>query len=221
MSGVNSPGTHLLKNIVSIQSSIGITAVIILFLFMLPMSGCVEPAVEEPDDVPDPYDVNITPDEPSVPQELINDAHVAELKVTSSAFENGSTIPELYTCDSENINPALEVSDIPDGVGSLLLIMDDPDAPMGTFTHWVVWNIRPDEQIDEDSVPGVEGANGAGKASYTGPCPPSGTHRYFFKFYALDTEIDIESGSERSLVEDAMDGHVVAYGELVGLYSRS
>lgn len=98
--------------------------------------------------------------------------------------------------------------------------MDDPDAPSGTFTHWVVWNIDPESKIAENSIPGVEGLNGASRASYTGPCPPSGTHRYFFKIYGLDTELDIAEGSGRSLVENAMEGHVIAYGELMGTYKR-
>lgn len=143
------------------------------------------------------------------------------LIVTSSAFENNGAIPVKYTCDGENINPALEVKGIPSEAVSLLLIMDDPDAPMGTFTHWVVWNIATDPQIDENSIPGVEGKNSADQVSYIGPCPPSGTHRYFFKVYALDAELDLESGSERDIVEDSMDGHVVAYGELMGTYSRA
>ncbi|MBP1909390.1 YbhB/YbcL family Raf kinase inhibitor-like protein [Methanolobus bombayensis] len=143
------------------------------------------------------------------------------LIVTSSAFENNGAIPVKYTCDGENINPALEVKGIPSEAVSLLLIMDDPDAPMVTFTHWVVWNIATDPQIDENSIPGVEGKNSADQVSYIGPCPPSGTHRYFFKVYALDAELDLESGSERDIVEDSMDGHVVAYGELMGTYSRA
>lgn len=143
------------------------------------------------------------------------------LIVTSSAFENNGAIPVKYTCDGENINPALEVKGIPSEAVSLLLIMDDPDAPMGTFTHWVVWNIATDPQIDENSIPGVEGKNSADQVSYIGPCPPSGTHIYFFKVYALDAELDLESGSERDIVEDSMDGHVVAYGELMGTYSRA
>ncbi|WP_340820609.1 YbhB/YbcL family Raf kinase inhibitor-like protein [Methanolobus sp. WCC4] len=199
----------------------GTSVTIILILIVLSFSGCVEPGMEEPDVIPDPTDVNITPDEPSLIEYTIDDDPMKELTVTSPAFDNGAMIPEIYTCDSDNINPSLDVWGIPDGVPSLLLIMDDPDAPSGTFTHWVVWNIRPDEVIKEDSIPGVEGVNDAGTSSYVGPCPPSGTHRYFFKFYALDTELDLEGGSELSTVEDAMDGHVVAYGELVGLYRRS
>lgn len=223
MFGVNSSDEDMSVNSeCSGKHNVVVTSVIlIVMLLFLSISGCVEPGMDEPDEVPDPTDVNVTPDEPMIMQGNSNGETMEQLTVTSPSFENGSMIPVMYTCDSENINPALQVSDVPADVASLLLIMDDPDAPSGTFTHWVVWNIHPVEMIEEDSIPGVEGVNGVGKASYTGPCPPSGTHRYFFKFYALDTELDLADGSERDKVEDAMDGHVMAYGELIGLYSRS
>jgi hypothetical protein len=151
-----------------------------------------------------------------------DDIMVSEtLTVTSSAFEHNGAIPVKHSCEGEDVNPDLEISGIPTEAVSLLLIMDDPDAPMGTFTHWVVWNIQVDSQIAEDSVPGIEGENSAGQVSYIGPCPPSGTHRYFFRVFALDTELDLESGSDRDIVEDSMNGHVVAYGELMGTYSRT
>lgn len=191
-------------------------------LVMLFFSGCVEQDSDQPDEVPDVYESGQSSEisDMQASTSLESDG-IGELIVTSTAFENGSTIPEKYTCDGENINPALGIANIPEDTVSLLLIMDDPDAPIGTFTHWVVWNIDPQLQVSENEVPGIEGLNGAGKTGYVGPCPPSGTHRYFFKFYALDTELDIESGSEISLVESSMDGHVIAYGELAGLYSRS
>jgi Raf kinase inhibitor-like YbhB/YbcL family protein len=197
-------------------------AVILLLLVTLSFSGCVESGEEQPDEMPDVYESAQSSENSDIPENTASDGiSIGQLTVTSPAFENGNIIPEKYTCDGVNINPALIIGDVSDDVVSLLLIMDDPDALSGTFTHWVVWNIDPQEQIPENDVMGIEGLNGAGMAAYIGPCPPSGTHRYFFKFYGLDTELDIESGSERSLVEDAMNGHIIAYGELVGLYSRS
>src|SRR3954462_5308943 len=101
------------------------------------------------------------------------------LTVTSTAFKNGKNIPEQYTCEGKNINPPISINGVPDKAESLVLIMDDPDAPNGGFTHWVLYNISPkDKTIKEDSSPGKNGENGAGKASYTGPCPPSGVHHY-------------------------------------------
>lgn len=144
-----------------------------------------------------------------------------ELSVSSSAFENNKLIPAKYTCDGANVNPPLTIEGVPDGAKSLVLIVDDPDAPMGTFDHWVVWNIPPTSKIEENAVPGTEGVNDFRKRSYGGPCPPYGTHRYFFKVYALDTKLDLSPNSRKKDVEKAMQGHVLAKGELIGLYRRS
>jgi hypothetical protein len=143
-----------------------------------------------------------------------------ELAVTSPAFHHNKMIPGKYTCDGEDVNPALKIESVPEHAKSLVLIVDDPDAPMGTWDHWVVWNIPPTSMIGENTVPGVEGLNSFGKHSYGGPCPPSGTHRYFFKVYALDTLLNIPSNSRKKDLEKAMKDHVLAKGELVGLYSR-
>jgi len=143
-----------------------------------------------------------------------------DLVVTSSAFDHKKMIPRKHTCDGEDINPALTIENIPEQAKSLVLIVDDPDAPMGTWDHWIVWNVPPKLIIGEDTVPGVEGLNSFGKHSYGGPCPPSGTHRYFFKVYALDTLLSIASNSRKKDVEKAMRDHVLTKGELVGLYSR-
>ncbi len=145
---------------------------------------------------------------------------VEELKVTSPVFNHKGSIPRKYACDGNDVNPPLKIEGLPEGTESLVLIVDDPDAPMGTWDHWVVWNIPPVSEIEEDSVPGVEGLNDFRRRSYGGPCPPSGTHRYFFKVYALDTELDLSAGSRKKDVERAMKGHVLARGEIVGLYSR-
>jgi Raf kinase inhibitor-like YbhB/YbcL family protein len=142
------------------------------------------------------------------------------LTVTSTAFASKTSIPKKYTCEGENVNPPLTISGIPSTAKSLVLIMEDPDAPMGTFDHWLVWNIKPTETIGENTTPGTEGKNGKEKTGYTGPCPPTGTHRYFFKVYALDDMLKLESGATKSVVERAMKKHVVAEGELVGLYKK-
>ncbi len=143
-----------------------------------------------------------------------------ELKITSSAFKNNDSIPIKYTCDGDDVNPPLTIEDVPKETRSLVLIVDDPDAPIGTWVHWIVWNIPPTEEIEEDSIPGVEGINDYKKHSYGGPCPPSGTHRYFFKVYALGTKLDLDVNSKKKDVERAMEGHILAKGEIVGLYSR-
>ncbi|MCW3997959.1 MAG: YbhB/YbcL family Raf kinase inhibitor-like protein [Candidatus Bathyarchaeota archaeon] len=142
------------------------------------------------------------------------------LLVTSSVFGNNKQIPRKYTCDGEDVNPPLEIEGIPQNTKSLVLIVDDPDAPMGTWEHWNVWNIPPTSKIKENSIPGVEGMNDFAKHSYGGPCPPSGVHRYFFKIYALDKELSLPDQSSKKDLIESMEGHVLARGELVGLYSR-
>jgi len=145
---------------------------------------------------------------------------IQNIKVLSSAFESNSTIPRKYTCNGENINPPLEFDGIPEEAESLVLIVDDPDAPMKTFTHWVIWNIEPIAKVEGDSIPGVEGVNDFRKIGYGGPCPPSGTHRYFFRVYALDKKLDLKAGASRKELESEMIGHIVAEGELMGKYSK-
>jgi Raf kinase inhibitor-like YbhB/YbcL family protein len=143
-----------------------------------------------------------------------------ELKITSPAFENNAFIPKKYTCDGDNINPPLKIEVLPDETKSIVLIVDDPDAPKGTWNHWIVWNIPPIKEIAENTVPGVEGMSDFQRQSYSGPCPPSGTHRYFFKVYALKDKLDLDVSSQKSNLEKAMEGKIVAKGELIGLYSR-
>ena len=144
-----------------------------------------------------------------------------ELTVNSPAFENNKLIPSKYTCDGDDVNPPLIIEGVPDETKSLVLIVDDPDCPTGTWDHWVVWNITPTRKIEENTVPGTEGMNTARKHSYGGPCPPWGTHRYFFKVYALNTELDLNPNSGKKDVEKAMQGRILAKGELIGLYRRS
>ncbi len=143
-----------------------------------------------------------------------------ELKVTSPVFTNNGFIPRHYTCDGEDVNPPLSIEGLPEGTKSLVLVIDDPDAPIGTWDHWIVWNIPPVPKIEEDSVPGIEGLNDFRRHSYGGPCPPSGTHRYFFKVYALDITLSISQNSRKKDVERTITGHILAKGEIVGLYSR-
>jgi hypothetical protein len=144
-----------------------------------------------------------------------------ELTIKSPAFQPNSKIPKKYTCDSEGTNPPITIEGTPKESKSLALIMDDPDAPNGTFDHWVVWNIPPSTtKIAEHSVPGMEGLNGMRKPGYTGPCPPSGTHRYFFKVYALDTELKLVAKTTKRDLEKAMQNHILGKGELIGLYHR-
>ena len=146
----------------------------------------------------------------------------ARMKITSSAFQQGENIPSKFSCDGSNTSPPLQISDVPGAAKSVVLIVDDPDAPSGLFTHWAVWNISPQTStIAEGSTPkGVHGTNDFGKSGYGGPCPPSGAHRYYFKIFALDRELDLPVGAKRSQLDAAMKGHVIAQGDLMGRYSR-
>jgi len=147
---------------------------------------------------------------------------VKKMLVKSPEFENNKLIPAKYTCDGADVNPLLTIEGVPDETKSLALVVDDPDAPMGTFDHWIVWNIPPDtREIEENTIPGTEGISSYRKHAYGGPCPPYGTHRYFFKVYALDIELDLKTNSTKKDVEKAMKGHILAEGALVGLYRRS
>lgn len=147
-----------------------------------------------------------------------------DMKLTSPVFADNQTIPAKYTCDGENINPPLEISDVPENAKSLVLIMDDPDAPAGIWMHWIMWNLDPATKIiAENSVPAgaVEGLTSFGQPGYGGPCPPSGVHRYFFKMYALDTMLDLPSATDKAGLEKAMQGHILVKAQLIGLYSRT
>lgn len=139
----------------------------------------------------------------------------------SSAFEKNKQIPSKYTCDGENISPPLKVEGIPEKAKSLAIIMEDPDAPAGLFIHWVAWNIPPTGEVKENAAGGSSGLNDFKKRGYGGPCPPSGTHRYFFKVYALDITLNLGSVAEKEDLENAMQGHTLTHGELIGLYRRT
>ncbi len=145
-----------------------------------------------------------------------------ELAVSSPAFSAGQSIPSHYTCEGANVNPPLIVGNLPAETESLALIMEDPDAPSGTFDHWLVWNITPlGEAIKENEIPGVQGKNSFGDRLYGGPCPPDGEHRYFFKMFALNRMLDLREGSTKQQLLRAMQGHVLATGELMGRYTKT
>lgn len=144
----------------------------------------------------------------------------AKMEISSPEFENNQLIPSKFTGDGQDINPPLIIKNIPDGTKSLVLIVDDPDAPMGTWVHWLVFDIPVTSRIEENSVPGKQGITSSGREEYHGPCPPSGTHRYFFKLYALDRLLNLKEGIGRKELEKAMQGHILGKAELVGRYKR-
>lgn len=146
---------------------------------------------------------------------------ISTLTVKSFAFKNKGFIPSKYTSDGENINPDIIIEDIPADTKSLAIIMEDPYASNGIFCHWVMWDIPPKNIIRENSKPGVQGKNSRRENKYKGPCPPSGRHQYHFKVYALDTELgSLSINTDRKGLLDAMEGHVISSGNLVGLYER-
>ena len=150
------------------------------------------------------------------------------LEIKSPAFENNGIIPKQYSCDGINISPPLSWSNIPEGAKSLALILDDPDAPTGTWVHWIIYNMPPASKgLQEGVIPIQEmahetkqGINDFKKIGYGGPCPPSGTHRYLFKLYALDTKLTLKSGATKKQLENAIKGHIILQGELIGKYKK-
>ena len=144
------------------------------------------------------------------------------MKITSSEFENNGNIPSEFTCDGDDVSPPLTIEDVPENAKSLVLISDDPDAPAGTWDHWIVFNIPPSTaEIPKGTEPqGVGGKNSWGRTGYGGPCPPSGTHRYFFRLYALDTKLDLSEGSTKKDLEKAMEGHIIGQTQLMAEYQR-
>jgi Raf kinase inhibitor-like YbhB/YbcL family protein len=184
------------------------------FLLVMVVSGCVRetaaptaPVVEKASDT----------------SPVVNNIIDNNMRLTSPAFADAGNIPARFTCDGENINPPLAVSGVPAEAKSLVLIMDDPDAPAGDWVHWTAWNIDPDVTvIAEQSVPAgaVEGLTSFGRPGYGGPCPPSGTHHYQFKLYALDRTLDLPASAKKADIESAMAGYILTETMLVGLYQR-
>ncbi len=151
-----------------------------------------------------------------------------DIKITSSAFQDGGLIPAKYTCDGADVSPPLQWDTVPEGAKSIALICDDPDAPMGTFVHWVIFSLPAETRQLAEKVPADktlpsgarQGTSDFGRVGYGGPCPPSGTHRYFFKIYALDAKVDLPAGARKSDLLKAMQGHILAQGQLIGKYKR-
>jgi len=150
------------------------------------------------------------------------------LKITSRAFAPGKFIPDKYTCDGENISPPVAWTDVPRAAKELVLIVDDPDAPSGIFVHWLLYNLQPAQAELEEGVPGKEtlpngarqGVNGSRKIGYMGPCPPSGTHRYYFHLYAVDSKLNLPPGTNRDKVDQAMKNHILEQTEMMGYYAK-
>jgi Raf kinase inhibitor-like YbhB/YbcL family protein len=146
---------------------------------------------------------------------------MANLEVKSPAFEKNGMIPTKYTCEGEDINPPLTISGIPDAAKTLALTIEDPGAPSGTFDHWVVWNIPTNGKIKENMSSGTQGKNGANQVGYTGMCPPSGTHKYIFTVYALDTKLELDENAHKKDLKKAIQGHILAEGQLIAYYKKS
>ena len=155
-------------------------------------------------------------------QAATNNKEVGGMNISSPAFRDNGSIPPKYTCDGANTNPPLVFAAVPQNAKSLALVVDDPDAPGGTFDHWIIWNISPSAtNIAEGQPPqGVAGRNGFGKSGYGGPCPPSGEHRYQFRLYALDTTLNLPASSSKADLEKALNGHISAQAQMVGRYRR-
>jgi hypothetical protein len=166
-------------------------------------------------------------EKPAVEMEIQEDTSMT-LQLSSPAFEDGSAIPQEYSCDGDDSSPALFWGELPDQTKSIALIMDDPDAPVGTWVHWVLYDLPGNRTEIPENVPksgqlpggGTQGSNSWGRSGYGGPCPPGGTHRYFFKLYALDAPLDLASGATKEDLLQAMEGHLLDQGQLMGTYSR-
>jgi Raf kinase inhibitor-like YbhB/YbcL family protein len=155
------------------------------------------------------------------------DDAVKKITLTSSAFQHGGKIPRIHTCEGPNESPALQWDNLPENTKSLALIVDDPDAPNGTFVHWVAWNIDPSlKSLPQNTPPQAsatvlsQGINSYNNPGYAGPCPPSGEHRYFFKLYAVDTKLELSAPTKKDDLLKALAGHILSEGELMGKYQK-
>jgi Raf kinase inhibitor-like YbhB/YbcL family protein len=166
--------------------------------------------------------------QPTTQSPIANTLDKTEIKLTSTAFKEGGPIPRAYTCDGVNVSPPLEWSGVPKTAKTLAIVCDDPDAPGGTWVHWVLYNL-PAENIGlVENLPateklasgGFQGTNDSRKIGYDGPCPPSGTHHYDFKIYALDSDLPLKAGATKAELLKAMEGHIVLQGQLMGTYKR-
>ena len=199
---------------------------IVLLIIIIFISGCV---TGDNNATNDKIAAEITAGVTETVEEYTREVDIMEkFSLSSGAFGQGDSIPVEYTCDGSDMSPPLVFSGIPDGVKSIALIMDDPDAPGETWVHWVIYNIPAGTQQLAEGIPGERTLNGGsrqgmmdfGSIGYGGPCPPSGTHRYFFKVYALDTVLDLQPGASKQQLENAMQGHILAKTELMGRYGR-
>jgi Raf kinase inhibitor-like YbhB/YbcL family protein len=188
---------------------IALLAVSLLALILLAIAGCARPVVQE--------------------EPIISQDRDAALMLTSPAFTGGGEIPVKYSCNGQSISPPLDWGDGPPGTVSFALILEDPDAPVKNFTHWVIFNLPPDTQGLPEAIPtdatlasgALQGKNGGGSTRYIGPCPPKGSpHHYRFTLYALDKSLDLVAGASKDQVLQAMQGHILAQSQLVGLYQR-
>ncbi len=178
-----------------------------ILIIMLPFlgAGCINPAPSRTTDFNQ--------------QTNINSSH--SMEISSDAFMNNQAIPRQYTCDGSDSSPNLDFNGVPTGTKSLVLIVDDPDAPGGTFDHWILFNIPPQTTgISPGGSAGTVGKNSFGNIAYGGPCPPDREHRYFFKLYALDAELALQTGTSKKAVEEAMQGHILEQAVLMGTYDR-
>ncbi len=162
-----------------------------------------------------------TPLPPTEEPETEEEPAMVEMTLTSPAFAEGEPIPLQFSCDGDDLSPELAWAGIPTGTASLVLIMDDPDAPVGTWDHWILFDIPADlTGLAQGGTAGTDGNNSWNRTGYGGPCPPSGTHRYFFKLYAVDIILDLAVGTARGVLEAAIEGHILGYVELMGTYTR-
>lgn len=196
------------------------------------LAACAPSSKPENTQIPEPTTISEAPTTTEVP--VISETPVTEatmsLELTSDAFMNGQSIPAKYSCTGKNISPALAWNEPPAGTQSFALIMDDPDAPMGTWVHWVLFNIPANARNLQEDLPvtgkNVDpnaiyvGKNSWGDTRYGGPCPPSGTHRYYFKLYALDTTLSLLPGATKEQLRKEMEGHILAQSELMGTFSK-
>ena len=198
----------------------------VLVITVILISGCV---TGNNNAITDEITPEVTAEVTETVDEYTQEAVIMEdFSISSGAFGQGDTIPVEYTCDGSDISPPLVFSGIPGGTKSIALIMDDPDAPGGIWVHWVIYNMPADTRELAKGMPRAgtlpdgsrQGTSDFGKTGYSGPCPPSGTHRYYFKTYALDTVLDLQPGASKAQLENAMQGHVLAKAELMGKYAR-
>jgi Raf kinase inhibitor-like YbhB/YbcL family protein len=149
------------------------------------------------------------------------EAKIQTIQVYAPDFPGNGMIPKRFSCQGLNVNPALQVEEIPQGTKSLAIIAEDPDAPNGSFDHWILWNIMPQQNIPENMQSGVKGLNGKHTLGYTGPCPPTGRHRYIFKVYALDRLLELQEGANRKILLDSMKPYIIGGGECMGFFEQT